>query len=61
MDNQKFMELAKGLAANYANEHVDKTDGVQIDESQVFVVWLCKTLQKQQSTAQYHAAGWYVL
>lgn len=49
MDNQKFMELAKGLVANYANEHVDKTDGVQIDESQVFVVWFCKTLQNNKA------------
>ena len=49
MDNQKFCELAKGLVVNFANAHLDKTDGVQIDSDQVYVVWLCKTLQNNKA------------
>ena len=49
MDNKKFTELAKGLVVNYANAHTDPTDGVQIDSDQVYVVWLCKTLQNNKA------------
>ena len=49
MDNQKFTDLAKSLVVNYANAHVDKTDGVYIDMDQVYVVWLCKTLQNNKA------------
>ena len=30
---------------DYYNSHVDKTDNVQIQLEDVFVVWFCKTLQ----------------
>ena len=49
MDNQKFMDMAKGLVVDYANAHVDKTDGVQIDAGNVYVVWACKTLQNNKA------------
>lgn len=49
MDNQKFIEMAKGLVVNFANSHVDPTDGVVIDVDQVYVVWLCKTLQNNKA------------
>lgn len=48
MGNQKFIELAKGLVVNYANEHV-KEDGVLIGVEQVYVVWLCKILQNNKA------------
>lgn len=30
---------------DYANEHIDKTDNVQITLNDVYIVWFCKTLQ----------------
>ena len=38
-------EIAKKIVLDYANEHIDKTDNVQIALDNVFVVWFCKTLQ----------------
>ena len=42
MDYQK---IAKKIVLDYANEHIDKTDNVQITLDNVFIVWFCKTLQ----------------
>ena len=49
MGNEKFVKICKKLVARYANEHVDKTDGVQITEENVFVVWLSKALQNNKA------------
>lgn len=40
-----LQEIAKEIVLDYANEHIDKTDNVQITMDNVFVVWFCKTLQ----------------
>lgn len=40
-----MQEKAKQVVMNYVNEHLDKTDGVQIKLHDVYVVWFCKTLQ----------------
>ena len=40
-----LQEIAKKIVLDYANEHIDKTDNVQIALDNVFVVWFCKTLQ----------------
>lgn len=42
MDYQK---IAKKIVLDYANEHIDKTDNVQITLDNAFIVWFCKTLQ----------------
>ena len=42
MDYQK---IARKIVLDYANEHIDKTDNVQITLDDVFIVWFCKTLQ----------------
>lgn len=42
MDYQK---IARKIVLDYVNEHIDKTDNVQITLNNVFVVWFCKTLQ----------------
>ena len=49
MENQKFEKLAKRIVRDYANAHVDKTDGVQITEENVFIVWLSKVLQNNKA------------
>lgn len=51
MGNDKFEKLVKRLVVAYVNEHLDKSDGVQITEEDVFVVWCCKTLQNNKALA----------
>ena len=49
MNEQKFIRFCKKQVANYTNEHLDKTDGKTITEDDIFVVWLCKTLQNNKA------------
>ncbi len=51
MTEAKFFELVKSVVRDYANEHLDKTDGKQITTEDVFVVWYCKTLQNWKALA----------
>ena len=44
MDNDKFLKLCKKIVSDYANEHLDVTDKTKITETDVYCVWLCKTL-----------------
>ena len=45
MTDKQFIKLCKERISNYTNNRIDKTDGVQITEDNVFIVWSCKTLQ----------------
>ena len=49
MNEKDFGALCKQTVAQYANEHMDKTDGKQITEEDVFIVWMCKTLQNSKA------------
>lgn len=49
MDNGAFLEWCKQTIADYVNAHLDKTDGIKISKSDVFVVWCCKTLQNNKA------------
>ena len=49
MNEQDFLKLCKELVRDYANEHLDKADGVQITVADVFCVWACKTLQNNKA------------
>lgn len=40
-----FTGYCKKIVLDHANEHIDKTDNVQITLDNVFIVWFCKTLQ----------------
>ncbi len=40
-----MQELARTIVMQYANEHLDKSDDIQIELRDVYVVWFCKTLQ----------------
>ena len=40
-----MQEKAKQVVMDYVNEHLDKTDNIQIELYDVYVVWFCKTLQ----------------
>ena len=49
MDNQEFICKCKGIVLEYANKHLDITDSKQINSDDVFVVWVCKTLQNNKA------------
>ena len=47
MDSDKFIKKCKELVKNYAEEHLDKSEGMP--EFEVFDVWYCKTLQNHKA------------
>ena len=49
MDNQKFIEKCKELVSAYTNNHVDPSDNITVAPHDVFVVWVCKTLQNNKA------------
>ena len=51
MNEKEFVALVKKTVANYTNIHLDKSDGKQITEDDVFIVWMCKTLQNSKALA----------
>lgn len=51
MNEKDFVALVKKTVADYVNEHLDKTDGKRITEEDVFIVWMCKTLQNSKAMA----------
>ena len=51
MNEKDFVKLCKQTVVEYVNGHIDKTDPVVIDEDDVFIVWMCKTLQNSKALA----------
>lgn len=51
MNEKDFVALCKKTVAEYANKRLDKSDGKQISENDVFIVWMCKTLQNSKALA----------
>lgn len=51
MNEKDFVALVKKTVADYVNQNLDKTDGKQITEDDVFIVWMCKTLQNSKAMA----------
>lgn len=51
MNEKDFVALCKKTVADYANRLQDKTDGKQISENDVYIVWMCKTLQNSKALA----------
>ena len=49
MNEKDFVALVKKTVADYANQNLDKTDGKKITEDDVFIVWMCKTLQNSKA------------
>lgn len=53
MDNQRFVELAKKAVADYFNNHAGFIEifknGGWMQEEDIYVVWLCKTLQNNKA------------
>lgn len=51
MKELEFAELVKSIVADYTNEHLDKSDNMQITKDDVYIVWMCKTLQNSKALA----------
>ena len=51
MNEKEFVALVKKTVADYANQNLDKTDGKKITEDDVYIVWMCKTLQNSKALA----------
>lgn len=51
MNEKEFVALVKKTVADYANSKLDKTDSKKITEDDVFIVWMCKTLQNSKAMA----------
>ena len=49
MKDKEFIKLCKETVRDYTNRHIDKTDNVQITTDNVFIVWICKTLQNNKA------------
>ena len=49
MGTDEFLKICKEIVREYTNEHLDKSDNVQITTEEVFVVWNCKTLQNNKA------------
>ena len=51
MNEKDFVEIVKREVARYANLNLDKSDCVNITEDDVYIVWMCKTLQNNKAMA----------
>lgn len=51
MNEKDFVALVKKTVADYVNQNLNKTDGKQITEDDVFIVWMCKVLQNNKAMA----------
>ena len=51
MNEKEFAGWVKTTVADYANAHLDKSDGKRITEDDVFIVWMCKILQNNKAMA----------
>lgn len=49
MSNIEFEKLCIKLVVEYYNNNVDKSDNFKMSSDNVFVVWLCKTLQNNKA------------
>ena len=49
MDNWKFVKLAKKAVVDYFNSHKEITDEGRLTPEDVYVVWLCKTIQNKKA------------
>ena len=47
--SKEYIERCKQLVADYATEHLDKSDNKVVTVEEVYVVWYCKTLQNHKA------------
>lgn len=63
MGTEEFTRVVKKAIVAYFNENADKTDNAPIREDDVFIVWMCKTLQncKAMASTTVHDQMYYEL
>ena len=49
MKNDEFIKVCKEIIVNYFNSRKELTDGGKLTEEEVFIVWICKTLQNNKA------------
>ena len=49
MKNDDFIKMCKKVIVDYFNNNADKTDNIRINSDDVFIVWICKTLQNNKA------------
>ncbi|MBQ8892531.1 MAG: hypothetical protein IJ068_06695 [Bacilli bacterium] len=49
MKNNEFEKLCKKLVLDYFNAKKEKTDKFILKEEDIFIVWICKTLQNNKA------------
>lgn len=50
MNEKDFVKLVKQTVVQYVNDRLDKTNDIRrINVDDVFVVWMCKTLQNSKA------------
>lgn len=49
MSNEEFQECCKRIVKFYFNNKSEKTDAVKLKGKDIYVVWLCKTLQNNKA------------
>ena len=49
MNEKDFQSFCKKTIVDYENKRLDITDGKKITEEDVFIVWMCKTLQNNKA------------
>lgn len=49
MKDKEFMEKAIDMVIEYFNSNVEITDEYQIDESNVYIVWMCMILTNNKA------------
>lgn len=48
-DSYEFEVICKNIIIDYFNNNVEKTDNLKINIKDVYVVWMCKTLQNSKA------------
>lgn len=49
MNDKEFMEKAKDMVLEYYNSNVEVTDNYQINEADVYIVWMCSILENNKA------------
>lgn len=49
MSNKEFQELCVKAVKDYFNNRSEKTDKVVLTDDDIYIVWLCKTLQNHKA------------
>ena len=51
MNEKDFVNLCRKIVSQYVNDHLDKSEEKRISEDDVYIVWMCKTLQNSKAMA----------